>query len=80
MTNQYKAGTVSYVNVITAQATALSAELTSLNILNRRMAASVLLAKALGGGWDGHSLDDLGPLQQQVADKAKGLKDNAALR
>ena len=79
-TNQYKAGTVSYVNVITAQATALSAELTSLNILNRRMAASVLLAKALGGGWDGHSLDDLGPLQQQVADKAKGLKDNAALR
>jgi NodT family efflux transporter outer membrane factor (OMF) lipoprotein len=80
VTNQYKAGTVSYVNVITAQATALSAELTSLNILNRRMAASVLLAKALGGGWDGHSLDDLGPLQQQVADKAKGLKDNAALR
>ncbi|EIJ46735.1 NodT family protein [Herbaspirillum sp. GW103] len=80
VTNQYKAGTVSYVNVITAQATALSAELTSLSILNRRMAASVLLAKALGGGWDGHSLDDLGPLQQQTADKARGLKDNAALR
>lgn len=78
--NQYKAGTVSYVNVITAQATALSAELTSLNILNRRMAASVLLAKALGGGWDEHSLDDLGPLQQQSAEKAKGLKENAALR
>ncbi|NUT60583.1 efflux transporter outer membrane subunit [Herbaspirillum sp. C9C3] len=80
VTNQYKAGTVSYVNVITAQATALSAELTSLSILNRRMAASVLLAKALGGGWDGHSLDDLGPLQQQTADKARGLKGNAALR
>lgn len=80
VTNQYKAGTVSYVNVITAQATALSAELTSLSILNRRMAASVLLAKALGGGWDGHSLDDLGPLQQQTADKARGLQDNAALR
>ncbi len=78
--NQYKAGTVSYVNVITAQATALSAELTSLNILNRRMAASVLLAKALGGGWDEHSLDELGPLQQQSAEKAKGLKENAALR
>ncbi|WP_075257609.1 efflux transporter outer membrane subunit [Herbaspirillum camelliae] len=78
--NQYKAGTVSYVNVITAQATALSAELTSLNILNRRMAASVLLAKALGGGWDEHSLDDLGPLQQQSAEKAKALKENAALR
>ncbi|AON53868.1 efflux transporter outer membrane subunit [Herbaspirillum seropedicae] len=78
--NQYKAGTVSYVNVITAQATALSAELSSLNILNRRMAASVLLAKALGGGWDEHSLDDLGSLQQQSAEKAKALKENAALR
>ncbi|MFS2117342.1 efflux transporter outer membrane subunit, partial [Herbaspirillum frisingense] len=80
VTNQYKAGTVSYVNVITAQATALSAELNSLNILNRRMAASVLLAKALGGGWDGHSLDDLGPLEQQSAERARGLKENAALR
>lgn len=80
VTNQYKAGTVSYVSVITAQATALSAELTSLNIINRRMAASVLLAKALGGSWDGHDLDDLGPLQRQQAEKAKALKDNAALR
>lgn len=78
--NQYKAGTVSYVNVITAQATALSAEISALNILNRRMAASVLLAKALGGGWDGHSLDNLEPLQQQTAEKAKALKENAALR
>ncbi|WP_100245607.1 efflux transporter outer membrane subunit [Herbaspirillum huttiense] len=79
VTNQYKAGTVSYVNVITAQATALSAELTSLNILNRRMAASVLLAKALGGGWDGHSLDDLGTIgaadgrQGQGAEGKRGL-------
>ncbi len=80
VTNQYKAGTVSYVSVITAQATALSAELTSLNIINRRMAASVLLAKALGGGWDGHDLADLGPLQRQQVEKAKALKDNAALR
>ncbi|WP_432239438.1 efflux transporter outer membrane subunit [Herbaspirillum robiniae] len=59
VTNQYKAGTVSYVNVITAQATALSAERSSLDIRNRRMAASVLLAKALGGGWDAASLDNL---------------------
>ncbi|EJN02051.1 efflux transporter outer membrane subunit [Herbaspirillum sp. YR522] len=59
VTNQYKAGTVSYVNVITAQATALSAERSALDIQNRRMAASVLLAKALGGGWDAASLEDL---------------------
>lgn len=74
VTNQYKAGTVSYVSVITAQATALSAELNALSILNRRMAASVLLAKALGGGWDGHRLDDLGPLEQQQADKSRALR------
>ncbi|WP_243397848.1 efflux transporter outer membrane subunit [Herbaspirillum robiniae] len=80
VTNQYKAGTVSYVNVITAQATALSAERSSLDIRNRRMAASVLLAKALGGGWDGKSLEDLQPLAEQSAQKAKGLKENAALR
>ena len=49
--NQYKAGTVSYLNVVTAQATALTSERTAVDILNRRLAASVLLIKALGGGW-----------------------------
>ncbi|WP_343583449.1 efflux transporter outer membrane subunit [Herbaspirillum sp.] len=80
VTNQYKAGTVSYVNVITAQATALAAERSALDILNRRMAASVLLATALGGGWDEKSLADLAPLAEQSEAKAKGLKENAALR
>ena len=80
VTNQYKAGTVSYVNVITAQATALSAERSALDILNRRMAASVLLAKALGGGWDANSLADLAPLAEHSAEQAKRLKENAALR
>jgi len=56
VTNQYKAGTVSYLNVIVAQATALSNEQTALNILGRRMAASVTLVKALGGGWDASAL------------------------
>jgi len=51
-THQYKAGTVNYLNVIVAQAAALNNEITSLNILGRRMAASVLLVKALGGGWN----------------------------
>jgi len=54
--NQYKAGTVSYLNVIVAQAAALNNEITALGILNRRMAASVLLIQALGGGW---SVSDL---------------------
>ena len=51
-TNQYKAGIVSYLNVIAVQATALGNERTSVDILNRRLAASVLLVKALGGGWN----------------------------
>jgi len=51
-TNQYREGTVNYLNVIVAQAAALSNEITALGILGRRMTASVLLVKALGGGWD----------------------------
>jgi NodT family efflux transporter outer membrane factor (OMF) lipoprotein len=55
-TNQYMAGIVSYINVLVAQTIALSNERTALDILNRRMAASVLLVKALGGGWDSSAL------------------------
>jgi NodT family efflux transporter outer membrane factor (OMF) lipoprotein len=51
-TNQYKAGTVSYLNVVTAQNTAYSNQRTALTIINSRLAASVLLIKALGGRWD----------------------------
>jgi len=50
-TNQYQTGTVSYLNVITAQTTALNSEINAVDIRNRRLAASVLLIKALGGGW-----------------------------
>jgi NodT family efflux transporter outer membrane factor (OMF) lipoprotein len=50
-TNQYKAGTVSYLNVITVQTIALTNEITAIQIRGRRMAAAVLLVQALGGGW-----------------------------
>lgn len=56
-TNQYKAGVVSYLEVITAQNTALNSEVNAVNILNRRLAASVLLIKALGGGWHAPTAD-----------------------
>ena len=49
---QYKAGTTSYLTVITAQAVALSAERTEVDLLTRRLTSSVLLVQALGGGWD----------------------------
>ncbi len=49
--NQYKAGTVPYSSVITAQTTRLSAEETALTVLSDRLQASVALIEALGGGW-----------------------------
>jgi NodT family efflux transporter outer membrane factor (OMF) lipoprotein len=49
--NQYKAGTVAYTAVITAQTQALNNEQTDLTILQNRLAASVALIQALGGGW-----------------------------
>lgn len=48
--NQYQAGTVSYLNVVTAQATHLSARITANSIATRRLVAAVLLAKNAGGG------------------------------
>ncbi|MBI2319622.1 MAG: TolC family protein, partial [Betaproteobacteria bacterium] len=50
-TNQYKAGTVSYLNVVTVQATALASERTAVDIRSRRLVAAVQLIKSLGGGW-----------------------------
>jgi outer membrane protein TolC len=50
-TNQYQAGTVSHLDLLVVETAALTNERTALDILGRRMSASVLLIKALGGGW-----------------------------
>jgi NodT family efflux transporter outer membrane factor (OMF) lipoprotein len=50
--NRYVGGVDTYLQVITAQTTALTNERNDIDILRRRMEASVLLIKALGGGWD----------------------------
>jgi NodT family efflux transporter outer membrane factor (OMF) lipoprotein len=50
-TNQYKAGTVSALDVITTQATALTAEKADVTVLGERLNACVLLIQYLGGGW-----------------------------
>ena len=54
--NRYKGGVVSYLEVITAQSIALTDERAGVDILRRRMTASVQLIKALGGGWNSSNL------------------------
>jgi outer membrane protein TolC len=51
-TNLYQGGADPYLQVITAETIALANERNEIDILRRRMDASVLLIKALGGGWD----------------------------
>jgi outer membrane protein TolC len=51
-TTRYRGGVTNYLEVTTAQSAALADEVTALNILIRRMNASVLLVKAIGGGWN----------------------------
>ena len=50
--NRYVGGVDTFLQVITAQTSALAAERNDIDILRRRMDATVNLVKALGGGWD----------------------------
>jgi len=50
--NRYVGGVDTYLQVITAQTSALLNQRNDIDILRRRMDASVLLIKVLGGGWD----------------------------
>ena len=54
--NQYKAGTVSYLNVMTAQTAALSNHQTAVQLQGQQLSTAVLLIKALGGGWQDKEL------------------------
>ena len=49
--SRYKGGVANYLEVTTAQSAALGDERAAVDVLTRRMAASVQLVKALGGGW-----------------------------
>ena len=49
---RYRGGVDNYLQVITAQTVTLTNQRAEIDILSRRMVASVLLVKALGGGWD----------------------------
>ena len=49
---QYRAGTVSYLNVVSAQTSALSSERSLLDVRNRQLAALNQLLKNIAGRWD----------------------------
>ena len=70
-TDQYKAGTVSYLNVVTAQTIALTDEVTAIQIRGRQMAAAVLLVQALGGGWTAADLPSSGDVTKREAPAPK---------
>jgi NodT family efflux transporter outer membrane factor (OMF) lipoprotein len=59
--NQYKAGTVSYLNVIIIQAAQFNNEAAAVRIQGQRLAAAVALIQALGGGWDASDLAEADP-------------------
>jgi len=66
---RYRAGTDSYLNVITTQTIELNDRQQSVTILQRRMLAAVDLVKALGGGWDSSTLPTLEQLRSaELAD------------
>ncbi|MBI3370203.1 MAG: efflux transporter outer membrane subunit [Betaproteobacteria bacterium] len=67
--NQYKAGIVTYLQVVTAQATVLANQRGAADVLARRVTASVQLVKALGGGWDAADLPAAEKLTGRAAAK-----------
>ena len=68
ITNQYKAGTVSYTSVVVANTAALNNAVAALDVTQTRLLSAVALIQALGGGWEASQLpsrerlDELSPL------------------
>ena len=72
VTNRYRAGMVTFLEVASAQDLALEAQRAQLRILADRLNASIRLAAAIGGGWD---LDD--PVVQTVVEPPRPWEDQA---
>jgi NodT family efflux transporter outer membrane factor (OMF) lipoprotein len=76
--NEYKAGTMSFTAVVTAEQTLLSNEQTAVGILQNRFVASVNLVQALGGGWSVNELPDYEQLRhwQSCVDVVGAIRGN----
>ncbi|MDN8615297.1 efflux transporter outer membrane subunit [Variovorax ginsengisoli] len=72
--SQFRAGTTTYLAVITSQTLALNNERTALQLQSRQFAAQVALVKALGGGWDASQLQasaDASPAAAHASSNSK---------
>jgi NodT family efflux transporter outer membrane factor (OMF) lipoprotein len=76
-TDRYRAGTESYLNVITTQIIALGDQQTAITILQQRMNAAVDLIKALGGGWDASTLPSGNALRSAALGDPKNTQNVA---
>jgi len=55
--HRYRSGLVTYLEVVSTENAALAANIAAVNIHTRQLTASVLLIKALGGGWGAGEID-----------------------
>jgi outer membrane protein TolC len=75
-TNRYIGGADPYLQVIIAQTIALDNKRNDVDILRRRMDASVLLVKALGGGWNLSQM----PTSMQLGQNSAGSPKSQGMR
>ncbi|CAG4885189.1 Outer membrane component of tripartite multidrug resistance system [Georgfuchsia toluolica] len=75
---QYRAGTTSYLAVVTAQTLLLANQRSSLQLLGRQLTASAVLVKALGGGWSAAQLDGAATANALPANTALSPVNSAA--
>src|SRR5438034_6156103 len=68
---RYDGGITTYLEVVVAEATALTTRRAAVDLLTRRMTASVDLVKALGGGWDASALPSAGAVLSRGSDGEK---------
>jgi NodT family efflux transporter outer membrane factor (OMF) lipoprotein len=69
--NEYRAGTVDYTTVVTAQEIELSNRETLLALLQNQLSSGAALIEALGGGWSAHDLPDRGAVMSRPGSAAK---------
>ncbi|MGH8820785.1 MAG: TolC family protein, partial [Rhodoferax sp.] len=73
---QYRAGTATYLSVVTAQTLSLTNQRSAVQLRGRQLAASVALITATGGGWDGTPAN--GPPMASAATKTSVAAPNVA--